>query len=123
MAEAKLIAKLESREGSMIFLTDQGHPRKVLKVDVAGEFQLEQGEGTDRVQQKVKPELKCLGDGWREKVETILIWSEPPHKMFYTFTVLSLIYSLIFINITLWAFIIALSMLRYMNCQEPSSPF
>ena len=49
MAEAKLIPKLESREGSMISLTDQGHPREVLQADVAGEFQIEQREGADRV--------------------------------------------------------------------------
>lgn len=71
----------------------------------------------------MKPELKCLEDGWREKVEAVWIWSEPPYKMFYMFTVLSLIYSPVSMNITLWAFIIALSMLRYVNFQEPHSPF
>ena len=48
MAEAKWIPKLKSREGS-ITITDQGHSWKVLQVDVAGEFQAEQREGTDRV--------------------------------------------------------------------------
>lgn len=56
-------------------------------------------------------------------METIWIWSEPPHKMVYMFTASSLLHSLIFINITLWALIIALSMPRYLNCQEPNSPF
>lgn len=49
MAEAKLIPKLESREGSLISPTEPGHPRKVLKVDVTDEFQVEQSEGPDRV--------------------------------------------------------------------------
>ena len=41
-------------------------------------------------------------------METILIRSEPPHEMFHMFTILSLSYSLILINIKLWAFIISL---------------
>lgn len=56
-------------------------------------------------------------------LKTLLIWSEPPHKVFYMFTALTLIYSLIFINVTLWAFIIALAVLRYRNCQESNSHF
>lgn len=106
----------EGRESSTI-PSEGSHPQGT----VAGEFQVEQRE----VQSMAEDEtlVKVLR-GWVErKGGNDYHWSEPPHKMFYAFTVLSLIYSLIFINITLQAFIIALCTLRYTNCQEPNPAF